>query len=230
MGIAHICMECGQGLSRVRAQLDPHYGLSLVTCPRCEVVAVRHLSPAMKQWQAIKRSIVSFGVLGLQVALTVALLTLTIAAIISLQQGEFSPGRGLPVREYYFGLVMLLGVLPMFTGAWLTFAFRHLKLPTVLVGWVIVIISLLSFIGIMVGIVDDVSSLQYELLGFRAYGAGVWIGLTSYVLPCMGLFALMMMMTLVGIIPGRLGTRLFTFARRRQQRWLMKQRRLRRSV
>lgn len=230
MGIAHICLECGQGLARVRVQLDPHYGLPLVSCPRCHAVAVRRLSPAMKQWQAIKRTALSFGTLGLQVVVALAIITLTITAIISLERGEFRLGRASPPREYYFGVAMLLGVLPLFTGAWLTFAFGHMKLRFALIGWVSVIIAGLLVIGLGVGMVDDVTGIQYEQFGFGAFGAGAWLGLTEYVLPWAGIFALLLMFTLVGIPPGRLGVKLFAFARCRHRCWMMKRRRLRRSA
>lgn len=230
MGIAHICLECGQGLARVRVQLDPHYGLPLVSCPRCHAVAVRRPSPAMKQWQAIKRSGLSFGALGLQAVVALALITLTILAIISLERGEFRLGRAFPSREYYFGLAMLLGVLPLFTGAWLTFAFRHVKLRFALFGWASVIVTGLLVIGLGVGMFDDVTGQQYEQIGFGAFGAGAWLGLTQYVLPWSGIFALLLMFTFAGIPPGRLGVKLFAFARCRQRRWMLKRRRLRRSA
>ena len=229
MGIAHICLECGQGLARVRVQLDPHYGLLLVSCPRCHAVAVRRPSPAMKQWQAIKRSGLSFGALGLQAVVALALITLTILAIISLERGEFRLGRAFPSREYYFGLAMLLGVLPLFTGAWLTFAFRHVKLRFALFGWASVIVTGLLVIGLGVGMFDDVTGQQYEQIGFGAFGAGAWLGLTQYVLPWSGIFELLLMFTLAGIPPGRLGVKLFAFARCRHRCWMMKRRRLRRS-
>lgn len=81
-----------------------------------------------------------------------------------------------------------------------------------------------------VGMFDDMTGQQYEQIGFGAFGAGAWLGLTQYVLPWSGIFALLLMFTLAGIPPGRLGVKLFAFARCRHRRWMLKRRRLRRSA
>jgi hypothetical protein len=45
VAISHVCMGCGLDLARVRAAPDPHYGLPLVTCPRCAGLFALALAP-----------------------------------------------------------------------------------------------------------------------------------------------------------------------------------------
>ncbi len=51
MALAHICCQCGFELARVRAAIDPHYGLPLVCCPGCGCQQVRRRHPAWLRWR-----------------------------------------------------------------------------------------------------------------------------------------------------------------------------------
>ena len=55
MPIAHVCQRCGEGLGRIRPQREPHYGLRVVRCPRCDWTCVRRKSPATESWHALLR-------------------------------------------------------------------------------------------------------------------------------------------------------------------------------
>lgn len=51
MAISHACPRCGTSLTRVRAPLDPIYGLAIVICPGCRAASVRRRPPAAAAWR-----------------------------------------------------------------------------------------------------------------------------------------------------------------------------------
>jgi hypothetical protein len=55
MPMAHVCAGCGENLARVRALIEPHYGLPLIVCPRCESPCVRRRHPIVAGWRAAWR-------------------------------------------------------------------------------------------------------------------------------------------------------------------------------
>ena len=230
MGIAHVCLECGQGLARIRVVRDPHYGLPLVICPRCSWASVRRKNPSTRMWHDILRHFTALGFLFAQVALGFVLLGLTVAAVGSLQQGEFRLGRSTTMNGYWFGVIMLLVVLPTVTGTWLTAGFSHIKRHYIFMTWVGVVSVILLLIALILGLsgeVRGVSFAAYEAMSNYQRGLS---GFSEYVPPFFGILAIMMVFTLGGIPLGHLVLGFLGVVRRKHWRWCLKRRRLRRSA
>lgn len=65
MRISHVCLQCGEDLTRCRALLDSHYALPIVTCPKCGYAVVRRRHPVIERLNS------GVGVAGAIVALLV---------------------------------------------------------------------------------------------------------------------------------------------------------------
>lgn len=55
MRIGHVCTSCGFDLSRLRAPLDQHLQLPVVTCPKCRVSSVRRYPTALSSRRTARR-------------------------------------------------------------------------------------------------------------------------------------------------------------------------------
>lgn len=230
MGIAHVCLECGQGLAMVRPQRDPHYGLPLVTCPRCSWSCVRRKNPSTRMWHDMLRRFTAMGFLLAQVSLCVLLLGLTIAAVGSLQQGEFRLGRSTTMNGYWFGVIMLLVVLPTMTGTWLTAGFSHLRRSKVFLVWLGLVSIILLLIAIILGLSGEVDGIPFATYqAMTNYQRGL-SGFGEYVPAFFGILAIMTVFTLGGIPLGHLVLGFLGVVRRKHWRWCLKRRRLRRSA
>ena len=230
MGIAHVCLECGQGLAMVRPQRDPHYGLPLVTCPRCSWACVRRKNPSTRMWHDILRRFTALGFLFAQITLGIVLLVLSVVAVGSLSQGEFRLGRSTTMNGYWFGVIMLLVVLPTLTGTWLTAGFSHLKRHFVFMTWAGLVSVILLIIAISLGLSGDVrglSSTAYEAMSNYQRGLS---GFGEYAPPFFGIMAIMMVFALGGIPLGHLILGLLRVVKKKQWQWRLKRRRLRRSA
>src|SRR5262245_7451405 len=120
MAIAQICLDCGLDLARIRIRQDPHYGLPIVHCPRCEAVSVRRVHPLAVAWKTIRRVDWSLTVLLVQIIFALAFTTATLISTYSLAIGLWTIASGNAGSDiYWFLLVPPLIVAPL-TGAWLT--------------------------------------------------------------------------------------------------------------
>ncbi|MCZ6851559.1 MAG: hypothetical protein O7F17_07955, partial [Planctomycetota bacterium] len=81
MAIAHVCMQCGMALTRLRPSRDPHYRLPMVTCPTCGQASVRRRHPIQQRWRAFTRAQTSVCALLLQILFLVALAAATVGSI-----------------------------------------------------------------------------------------------------------------------------------------------------
>lgn len=150
MSIAHVCSECGCDLARTRPVRDPHYGLPLVSCPRCGRIAVRQRHPVTLHWRQTVRIVRALLTLIVQSILLIAFATFnTVAAIgvvASLDHNVTHKDR--PYIAIFY--VIAVGVLPLTIGTWLTVGFSHLRWWLVWIGWALligVIVGLVAFIG-----------------------------------------------------------------------------------
>jgi hypothetical protein len=139
-------MGCGLDLARVRAAPDPHYGLPMVTCPRCARACVRR-HPSRIGWRGrrcTRRAIV--GLAG-QGAFLLASAAISTMASISMATERFTPR--VVVEEFMAvlrgdedllmsGPLLTAGALvgwAMLVGVWLSATLRHLGVVKAIVLW-----------------------------------------------------------------------------------------------
>ncbi len=150
MSIAHVCSECGCDLARTRPVRDPHYGLPLVSCPRCGRITIRQRHPVILRWRETVRIVRALLTLIVQSVLLIVFATFnTVAAmgvVASLSHNVTHKDQSFVVTFY----IIAVGVLPLTIGAWLTIGFSHLRWWLVWIGWALligVIVCFVAFIG-----------------------------------------------------------------------------------
>lgn len=230
MPIAHICRQCGQGLGRIRPQRDPHYGLSLVTCPVCGWSCVRRKSPASVAWHTfLRRSRVSSLIVA-KVSISLLLLLFMTATIGSIHSGEFSFSRADRFRGYWLILSILLILQPVTVGTWLTWAFNHLPRWKVFATWGGLIAIILVIVGIVQGITGELDGFSRTELRSTSIPMLALMGMNQVLPISLGLLAMMMVFALGGIPMGKLVLAAMQVIDRRRFRWMLRRRRLRRSL
>ena len=142
MGISHVCMSCSFDMARVRARLEPHYGLPLVVCPDCGSATVRHKP---RPWRSTRRIGVSLLALAGQLALLAACLGLVIAVCVAFGDAFLRGDFGVISRQVLIARLVTGGVLSLAVGTWLTAGFTHagrVKTWLVFSGLAMVLLSL----------------------------------------------------------------------------------------
>jgi hypothetical protein len=135
MAIAHICLDCGWDLARLRPRKEPHYNLFIVHCPRCESVSVRRVHPMMRMWKSIRRVDWALTMLVAQLILTAAFTVANLIGASSVAVGLWTIYRDNAGDDVlWFIMVPLLIIAPL-TGAWLTAGFSHISAWKVWLGW-----------------------------------------------------------------------------------------------
>ncbi len=139
-------MGCGLDLARVRAAPDPHYGLPMVTCPRCARACVRW-HPSRIGWRGQRRTRWAAAGLGAQVAVLLGSAAITTMASISMAAERFTPRV---VAEDFMavlrgdedmlmsGPLVAAGALlgwGVLVGTWLSATLRHLGVPCAVLLW-----------------------------------------------------------------------------------------------
>ncbi len=160
MAISHVCMGCGLDLARVRAAPEPHYGLPLVTCPRCAGACVRR-HPSRIGWRGARRLRRAAAGLAAQVAILLGSAAITTIASISMAVERFTPRtvaqdfmavlRGdedLLMSGPLVAAVALLG-WAVLVGLWLSATLRHLGVPRAILLWGAVVQALILATGIV---------------------------------------------------------------------------------
>lgn len=230
MPIAHICRECGLGLGRIRPQRDPHYGLPLVTCPVCGWACVRRKSPASVAWHTfLRRSLVSFLIVT-KFSISLLLLLFMTATIGSIYTGEFSFSHAGRFRGYWLILSILLILQPVTVGTWLTSAFNHLPRWKVFASWGGLVALILVIVSIVLGIVGELDGFSRAELQATPIPMLALISMSQVLPICFGLLVMMMVFALAGIPVGNLALAAMQVIDRRRFRWLLRRRRLRRSL
>ena len=127
-------------------------------------------------------------------------------------------------------LALVLVVLPVTTRAWLTFAFNHLPRWKVFTIWAVLAVVVLLIIATVFGAsgeADGISTLDELTMSATALA---WTGIRQFMPSCLGLLALMMAVSLGGIPLGRVGVAAHRVLAGWHWRWLLRRRRLRRSL
>jgi len=125
MADSHLCLSCGSDLARVRARQEPHYGLPLVICPACGAAAVRRRHPLVRGWRTLRQLGTSAGVLAFQVAALGAGVGLVTSACIALGEDLVRGRLGRLETDQMATLLLMLVILSVALGTWLTAGLRH---------------------------------------------------------------------------------------------------------
>ena len=225
MALAHVCLDCGLDLARQRPRKEPHYGLLLITCPRCAAPSVRRRHPIAVGWRQFRRIdwAVSILVIKLLVAVAIAGATGFTILLAMLMMINWPPphNQEFIVRAF---LAWALLVLPIITGAWITAGLHHLTRRRAWLGWCAVLsIGVLAVAALLAsgsehkhfepGTVEGVRSFAYFLVVFFALG----MSMQGAILVCAAM----------GVPVGRLLLKLASF--NRKLRWRRRRRNLRKA-
>lgn len=137
MAISHICSECGFDLARIRPEPEAHYGLRIVTCPRCDQVFVRRRHPVdegIRRFRQMIRSVVALVGNGLAIGILLYATVEGWSAVLDEIRNQFL------MEERQLDLV-LLSVLPVWalfalmSGIWISAPLAHWKRSRIWLMW-----------------------------------------------------------------------------------------------
>lgn len=219
MAIAHVCMQCGMALTRLRAGRDPHYRLPMVTCTNCGQACVRRRHPIQRRWRAFARAQTSVCALLLQILLLVALAAATVGSIKWIEQ---MVRRGPSIRyqlQHDGWLIAYTGILPaVLVGIWLTAGLSHWRRWWAWAAWGCLIACLLAIGPLLHSLGAPVVEVPRFYVVPGSFGLQQW-------LHRLAILGAIMVIATAGIPLGR-GLRT-AFARHRAHRWRKRRKRLR---
>jgi len=228
MPIAHICLSCGQGLSRVRPRIEPHNGLRIVVCPRCDRACVRARLWASDAWKTLLRRAWIVGLIVIKIAVSLFLMAMMVIAATSFAMGDFDFSAGLPRGFWFIAAIAFVG-LPVVTGAWLTLAFDHLGRLATFGGWAAIVASIILIVAALMGVGGQIEDLSYEAWRSSGLTSLAMLGVRAIAPTALTLLAVMMFVSVAGVPLGRIAIAARRVMRGWHFRWLLKRRRLRRS-
>jgi hypothetical protein len=227
MASAHVCLECGWDLARIRVRREPHYGLPLVMCPRCDTATVRRRHPIWTSFNTLRRLDCTLTVLVLQLGFIVLFGFLTMMSVFALimmllEVPRFREG------EISWLLLFTLVLLPLAVGAWLTVAFHHHRRWRVWLGWFGFMLLPMAVLGLVLLVNDEF------YLGGGIFASDTLLMRWLDMIVSVGLFVIVaavplggiMIIALAGIPLGKVI--LWLFAHVHRQRWRWRRRMLRR--
>ena len=147
MTIAHVCFDCARDLAGARAVRDPHYALPLVICPSCGKASVRRAHPFHTRWIATLRVGSAVTALILQNAVALALIASTLSVIAGTLTLGYAAMIGDATRQTMINLGISIGAVSIATGAWLTAGLSHISWRRAWLGWLLLIITLVSVVA-----------------------------------------------------------------------------------
>lgn len=227
MAIAHVCAKCGWDLARVRPQREPHYGLNLVRCPKCQAASVRRKHPIWAAWRRFRRLDFAVTLIGLR-AIGICTITLfcTLGSIATIGLvGVFGARQRMPGEAGLF-LVVFYVLLPLLLGTFLTAAFAHIARWKMWLGWLAWMAAILFLVS-MHGPLDsqfdprpNPEDIDGPIVGW------LFQGVVNVVLPALVAVTVMLLIALPGALIGRVLLRLGEALRRAKWRWRRKRLRL----
>lgn len=178
MPSGHVCIQCGEDLSRLRVKREPHYGLPVITCPSCGVVVVRREHPLRAWWKRAMRMDAMLTALLLHGVMIAACTVVAIGQIDFLGQAIKTVGFVTALEANTADFIATFILTPMLLGAYLTAGFVHWRrrwLP-----WPIAFgfLSVLLLIRCMVMVMDRSSSgaMAGQTIGeYIEVGLGWWM-------------------------------------------------------
>ena len=130
--MVHTCARCGLDLSKIRAVIDPIYGLPLVTCTRCDRTCARRRPMMITAWRTVCRRTRAVSLLIAQMfAAFILMLGLSGASRLAVDEvrglGQMPVGNaaGLFDRIEQIAYLVNWPMWCIFAGAWLTSALGH---------------------------------------------------------------------------------------------------------
>jgi hypothetical protein len=230
MAIAHVCIQCGWDLARVRPTLEPRYRLPLVICPRCARACVRREHPLRSGWWRLVRVDAALRVLTLQVLCIGLVGALSTAATLGVMTGAYQRLAGRDAEFLEWLCFWVFAVFSPLTGSWLTAAFSHLRRSAVWLGWYAFMSLPLLTMLVMGAWFGD---LPVEAPGQEHITAS-WsvfkLGLISFFAPGMVIAAAMMACATAGIPLGKILLQLHAKQRGAVWRWRRRRRKLARAA
>lgn len=240
MAIAHLCIRCGWDLARMRPVREPHYGLPVVTCPRCSRVTLRRRHPIWQRWHEFRRVDWSLTVVAIQVILLLTLGTITtfcIPAVLlnaaPLIGSELFKGRRSDeheIRLFAWLCFWVFGVLGPITGAWLSAGFSHLRRWKVWASWAgFMLLIQLVLAGYFIVASSDADVFELGLQRTVVFDR-TRIAVILFLAPGSMVLAGIMLAALVGIPAGRLLIWLGRYMRSVRWRWRRRRRKQTRTA
>jgi hypothetical protein len=95
MAESHVCMSCGLDLARIRAVVEPRYGLPVVACPDCRTVVMRRMDPMVAQWRRTMRVFAAVRAMLVRVVAAVVLMSASVGVVLLLEAEANARGRRL---------------------------------------------------------------------------------------------------------------------------------------
>ncbi len=218
MAIAHVCMQCGMALTRLRPSRDPHYRLPMVTCTNCGQASVRRRHPIQQRWRAYTRVQTSVCTILLKMLLLVALIAATVGIITGVESMLQEVNLRYALRHERWWLASMTIPLPVLVGIWLSAGLGHWRRWRAWAAWGCLIACLLA----IEPIVDSPGRPVVEVSRVYAIPGSFDMQLWFRRLAILGVT---MVIATMGIPLGR-GLRA-AFARHRAHRWRKRRKRLR---
>lgn len=227
MAIAHICLQCGFDLARVRPVREPHYRLPIVTCPGCAAVVVRRVHPMSRGWKTFLRLDAVLRVLCVQLLFLISLSTLTTVASILIVHEQGLPARSAHAEELAWLYVLTFGVLAPITGAWLTAGFSHVRQHFAVV-WLAWLGVLFAEVFLFIVFCVAINETPFDYIPRNA--TTLWSDCIRLILlPAMMIEFLFLCAAMAGVPVGRLALRVNAWMMRALWSWRRRRRRLARS-
>lgn len=231
MAIAHVCVQCGWDLARVRPRREPHYGLNIVRCPKCEHACVRRKHPLDAGWRRFRRADFALTLLFLRF-IGVASMTFfcVVGGVFALVLfNEPQPMSVHMQNEARLFVVVFYLTIPLVLGTFLSAAFAHAALWKVWLVWLLWMGCVL-FIVSLHGPMDSQFDPRYGLLESGETMAHITLGIWHIMLPAWLASGVVLIVALPGVILGRLLLRLRDTLLSAKWRWRHRRLKLARSA
>ncbi len=223
MAISHLCLQCGFDLARVRPQRDPHYGLPLVHCPKCETAAVRRRHPVWRGWRNGRRTVRSLFQFVFRVGFTLGLMVVSCGMIAYLFRRYMEYDL---IDDDLIRIILPQAItLSLVTGFWLATAFRHGKQPWVWTVWMMVMFPALQLtalfayqdqlFGHWINLPEGILWITWDSIRWTAYQS----------IPLYLMYCCVMVVALMGVPLGKLRRR--QSSRRERTKWGKRRRKIR---
>lgn len=218
MAIAHVCMQCGMALTRLRPSRDPHYRLPIVTCTNCGQAWVRRRHPIQQRWRAYTGVQTSVCTILLKMLLLVPLIAATVGIIMGVESMLQEVNLRYALRHERWSLAYMTIPLPVLVGIWLTAGLSHWRRWMAWAAWTGLIGCLLAIEPIIEPLLGRLAELCGLSVTPASFAVDQW-------LHRLGILGATMVIATAGIPLGR-GLQA-AFARHRAHRWRKRRRRLR---
>ena len=224
MAIAHVCMGCGQDLARRRVRIEPHYGLPLVTCPRCGLHCTRRRHPIWVAWRSTQRASASIGALLAQFSIVLLLSGLMFGLVADDQVAWTLANLDRATGDDMAWPFALLGGMGIATGTWLTIGLSHWRRRwTPWLAWTAYLLSCIVIGSIYHWL--DLVRMRSRHVDIKSAMRESWWQIEQWLGTSLPLFGAVLVLSIIGIPIGRIILRSARIGRAR--RWAKRRRKRR---